>query len=194
MSSRSVLRQTASYHAAAPLMPDTVVPENTSRACAFAPDLATAQPQIGPQAAVAVDADQVVGDQRGAHHSAASLAVALGGKHEAHGLDEIGCQPQPFAPFANRLAHAPEIELLQISDAAVKRAQAVAAGGMSKIGGLDERDAEPGSRGFPRCARAMHATADNDDVVVDGCDGAQVPVHASARLRECGRSAQSRCS
>src|SRR5262249_24115575 len=93
---------------------------------------------------------------------------------------------QPLAPLADRLAHALEVELLQIAQAAVKRAEAVAAGRVPEVFGFDERDAQATASRFPGRAGAVNAAADHDDVMLYARHAFQVPVHTST----CGMPAR----
>ena len=91
--------------------------------------------------------------------------AALERVHERDRVDEVRREPlQQQTPLAQRLPHQPEVEHLQVAQAAVDqlgRARRRAAG---PVAGLDQRDAEPAGRGVEGRPGADDPAADDEDV------------------------------
>ena len=66
--------------------------------------------------------------------------------------------------LVQRLAHQPELELLEVAQPAVEHLRRAARGAGGEVTRLDEGDLESAGRGIERSASADHATADDDDV------------------------------
>ena len=72
-----------------------------------------------------------------------------------------------------RLAHQPEVEVLQVAEAAVDELRRAAGGAGGVVLALDEGDAVAARGGVQRAAGAGYPAADDDDVEVVGLEGGQ---------------------
>src|SRR5262249_9156428 len=72
--------------------------------------------------------------------------------------------PQPLAARADRLAHAAQVEVLQVAESAVNRAQAVRGGTRAEIRPVHERHAQAASGGLPRDRDTVDSAADHGEV------------------------------
>ena len=83
----------------------------------------------GGQPEVAVGADQVVEHRGDAHDGAGPQAVPIGRDQAGEGLGQVRGAAHQAAAREDRLAHAPDVAVLQVAQAAVKDFQAVGGGG-----------------------------------------------------------------
>ena len=68
------------------------------------------------------------------------------------------------APLVERLAHEPEVEALEVAQAAVDELARAAGGAGGEVALLDQRHREPAAGGVERDAAAGDAAADDEDV------------------------------
>ena len=88
-------------------------------------------------------------------------------------------QAQPFASFADGLAHTGEIQMLQIAQTAMQGAQTVARSTRSEITPLDQRNAQAQACCLPGGASTVDAAADHQDVEGFARQRRQIAVHAA---------------
>ena len=86
-------------------------------------------------------------------------------EQERQRLDQMRRQRrQRQLALVQRLAHQPELELLEVAQPAVEHLRRAARGAGGEVARLDERHLQPAGRGVERGAGADHAAADDDDV------------------------------
>ena len=75
---------------------------------------------------------------------------------------------QQHLALDERLAHQPELEVLEVAQAAVDELGAVRGGRAAEIAHLGEQHREPAAGGVRGDADAVDAAADNDEIVGHG--------------------------
>ena len=86
-------------------------------------------------------------------------------EQERQRLDQMRRQRgQRQLALVQRLAHQPELQLLEVAQAAVEHLRRAARRARREVARLDERHLEPAGGGVQRGAGADHAAADDDDV------------------------------
>ena len=92
--------------------------------------------------------------------------IGLGERvQEPHGLHEVrGDALQQQSAFDERFAHEPEVELLEVADAAVHELRRAARGAAGPVALLDEADAQAAGRGIQCRTGSDDAAADHEDV------------------------------
>ena len=120
----------------------------------------------------ALAADRVV--ERDAGRDVRALPVLGQRVQEADRLDQVrGEAGQAELALPQRLAHQPEVQLLQVAQPAVEELRRPARRARREVTGLDEGHLQPAGRGVERRPGADHAAADHDDVELLG--GEPVP-------------------
>jgi hypothetical protein len=124
--------------------------------------LALGQVSVAPQALVA--AELVVEQHPGADVEA--LPDPLGEReHERHRPHEMRRDHvEQQRALAQRLAHEPELLLLEVAEAAVDQLAGARRGAGGEVTRLDERHRQAARGGVERAARARRAAADDEDV------------------------------
>ena len=86
-------------------------------------------------------------------------------EQERQRLDQVRRQRrQRQLALVQRLAHQPELQLLEVAQPAVEHLRRAARRAGGEVAGLDQRDLEAAGGRVQRGARADHAAADDDDV------------------------------
>ncbi len=87
-------------------------------------------------------------------------------QHEAQRPDQMRRRAQQHLALAQRLAHQPELALLQVAQAAMDQLRGCRRGAGRKVVLLDEHDLEAAAGGIARDAGAIDAAADDGEVEV----------------------------
>ena len=116
--------------------------------------------------AVPAGRQPVVEREADAHLDEAARGVAVDRHQERQRPHQVRGQSPERLALAQRLAHEPEVEQLEVAQAAVDELGGARGGGGGEIALLDQRDRQPAQRQVARGAGAGHAAADDDDVVL----------------------------
>ena len=88
-------------------------------------------------------------------------------EQERHRPDQVRSQPlKQQRSLPERLAHEPDIELLEITQAAVDELARAGRGTRAEVPGLDQPDRQAAADGVERDARPDNAAADHEDLVL----------------------------
>src|SRR5262249_55123301 len=79
-------------------------------------------------------------------------------------LDRMRRDARKRAPLADRFPRAPEVERLQIPQAAVDRTEMIERRAAAEVVALDQRDRQPAVRRVVRDRQAVHTAADDEHV------------------------------
>ena len=128
------------------------------------------------------------------HAERAVAARALERRHEERQrLHEMRREPHHQLALDQRLAHEPEVEVLQVAQPAVDHLRRAARGPARPVVALHERDREPARRGVQRDPGAGDAAADHDQVEGLALQrGLSACVSVSSRPGNCRASAAPR--
>ena len=111
------------------------------------------------------EAGQRVVEQQAGAHVGAVLEAVLERQQEGRRVDEVRRQVLgEQAPLVQRLAHQPEVEPLQVPQAAVDELAGPAGRAGGEVALLDQRDREAAAGGVERHAAAGDASADDEHV------------------------------
>ena len=125
-----------------------------------------------PAGAELVDAHDVVEVQAGADGAVGALVVE-GGDDERERVDEVRRELDHELALEEGFSHEAEVEVLEVSEAAVDELARAAARAGCVVGLLDEGDGVAAGGGVEGDARARDAAADDDDVELLGLEGVE---------------------
>jgi hypothetical protein len=110
-----------------------------------------------------LDGHHVVGVEAEADDAVQPRAVE-GGDHEAQRAHEVRREVHVDLALEQRLAHEPEVEVLQVAQAAVHELAGARRRAAREVRALDEADRVAAGRGVQRDPRAGDPPADDEDV------------------------------
>jgi hypothetical protein len=106
-------------------------------------------------------------------------------EQERQRLDQVRRQRgQRQLALMERLAHQPELQLLEVAQPTMEHLRRAARGAGSEVARLDERDLEPARGGIQGAPGAHHAAADHHDVELLGAES--LPERRALRRAEHG--------
>ncbi len=138
------------------------------------PLLGVAHPRVEP------GTDRLVDGHRRRQHFLAAHAVAAGRNEEGQAIDEVRGNAHQDAALDERLAHLPDLALLQVADPAVDELRGGGRGGAAEVAAFDERDRETAQRRVPRGEGAGDPPADDDQIEAAAGETAEVTGHGHA--------------
>ena len=120
-------------------------------------------PRAARAQALAVDRHHVVEVQPDPDQAIGAGAVE-GGHDERQWAHQVRRERHHQLALEQRLAHEPEVEVLQVAQPSVDELARAAGGPRGEVGALEQRDAVAARGGVQRDARAGDAAADHDDI------------------------------
>ena len=120
------------------------------------------------------------------------MGAVEGGHDQRQRAHQVRRQRHHQLALQQRLAHEPEVEVLQVAQPAVDELARAAGGPRGVVGALEQRDAVATRGRVQRDARAGDAAADHDDVelvVREGRDGLAALDHQRSLAQQRRRSA-----
>ena len=112
----------------------------------------------------AVEAEGVVQRQTQAQLQGGNRPAGKKRDQKFQRLDEMGRDPQQGVAFAEIEPDQPEIQYLEVPQAAVHDPRGLGGRSAPEVGALEERHTQPAHRGIPRDAAADDATSDHRHV------------------------------